>query len=91
MKLDDGLLVNQAPRPKKRNYNGLANRKKYLRQKSTELQWFGSPRRYRCSFEQGITMVWRTVSGVLVERAWNYIALGALAFEQGITLVWRTV
>ena len=59
-------------------YTGPADTGIFVR-KSKELQWFWSPRRYRCSFEQGITMVWRTVRGVLVEKARNYNGLGALA------------
>ena len=62
-----------------RNYNGLACRKKCLRWKSKELHWFGSRRRYPCSFEQGITIVWRTVRSIFVEKARNDNSLGALA------------
>ena len=58
-------------------YTGPADTGIFVR-KSEELHWFGTPRRYRCSFELGIAMVWRTVRGVLVEKARNYTGLGAL-------------
>ena len=35
--------------------------------------------RFAALFEQGSTMVWRAVRSVLVEKAKNYIGLGALA------------
>ena len=53
-----------------RNHNGLSCRQKYDRRKSNELQWFGSPRRYRCWFEPGITMVWGAAKGAIVEKTW---------------------
>ena len=59
-------------------YTGPAVKSIFVR-KSEELQWFGSPRRHPCSFEQGITMVWRNAKSVLVEKARNYTGLGALA------------
>ena len=62
-----------------RNCNGLVCRKKYLRRKRLELQWFGSPRRYPCSFEQGITLVWRAAKSMFVKKVRNYNGLGALA------------
>ena len=68
----------QTHRGSQKVYTGPAAKSVFVR-KSNELNWFWSPRRYPCSFEPGITLVWRTVRSVLDENAWNYTGLGALA------------
>ena len=62
-----------------RNYNGLGAVQGESARFSKELQWFGSPRRDPFLFEQGITIVWRTVRSVLCDLARNYTGFGALA------------
>ena len=59
-------------------YSGPAATGVFVRE-SPELQWFWSPRRYPCSFELVITLVWHAVRSIFEEKARNYNCLGALA------------